>query len=111
SSHRTRRLRTTRSCRTARSPRWWRRAVRSSGCALARGGIEVPGHPLQHLGPELAFAFELAEHADAGRGHAVDEHVRRRHVELAADVAGAHVRDARGLPAQPFAAELERVHL
>jgi hypothetical protein len=41
----------------------------------------------------------------------VDEHVGRRQVELAGDVAGPQVGDAGGLPAQPFAAELEAVHL
>ena len=59
-----------------------------------RRGVRVPGHPADHLGAERPLALKLAEHADPGGRHPVDQHVGRRQVELAGDVArGAQVGD------------------
>src|SRR5215469_874812 len=60
-------------------------ALLDPACGSARSRL-VAGHPFDHFGPERPLALQLAEHADARRGHTVDEHVGRRHVELAADV-------------------------
>jgi enoyl-CoA hydratase len=88
-----------------------RRRGRAGQPVVDDGGSKYPRHPLQHLGPELPFALQLAQHPDARRGHPVDQHVGRRQVEPAGDVARPHVGDAGRLFAQPLAAELEAVHL
>src|ERR1700676_3610942 len=77
--------------------------------SLGWRAVGVAGHPADHLGAERALALELAQHADAGGRHPVDQHVGRRQVELAADAGGAQVGDAARLLAHPFPAELERL--
>src|SRR6266487_1399157 len=69
----------------------------------------VTGHPAQHLGPEIAVRPELAEHADAGRRGTVDQDVRRRQIELPADIGPAQVGDPGRLAAHPLPAERERL--
>src|SRR6266571_8620154 len=76
-------------------------------CLLALLLVGITGYPPDDLGAEFTLALELAKHTNPRGRYPVNEHVRRRQVELSADVRRAQIGDPPGLGSQPFPSELE----
>src|SRR5689334_5503300 len=82
----------------------------SANLRMSGRGRREPRLPALHLLAVRRLSAELAEHSDRAEGDAVDEQVRRRQVQLPAELVGggARVAEPHRLVPQPLAAEAER---